>query len=112
MREERSEQRNPNLNLSGLLFFFCLPVTYTFSSIKSAAPGAIFPFLKSDEEGLIAQRAARFTFGMNIVVQYDARNPEHSGRPVIDRADGTVVPHGWDQIVAIVSRISDLIYFF
>lgn len=75
-------------------------------NIKSAAPGAIFPFLKSDEEGLIAQRAARFTFGMNIVVQYDARNPEHSGRPVIDRADGTVVPHGWDQIVAIGTLVT------
>jgi hypothetical protein len=85
------------------LFFFCLLVVYAFSSIKSTAPGTIFSFL----QGAVVARTARFAFGMNIVVPYNYRNSEHRGRPVIDRADGMVVPNGWDQIVAIVSRISN-----
>ena len=48
----------------------------------------------------------RFAFGMNIVVPYNYHNPEHRGRPIIDRAD-VVVLNGWDQIVTIVSQISN-----
>ena len=85
------------------LFFFWLLVVYAFSSIKSTAPGTIFSFL----QGAVVARTTRFAFGMNIVVPYNYRNPEHRERPVIDRADGMVVPGGWDQIVAIVSQISN-----
>jgi len=74
-------------------------------NIKFTAPGTIFSFL----QGAVVARTARFAFGMHVVVPYDYRNPEHRGRPVIDRADGMVVPNGWDQIVAIVSRISNCI---
>jgi hypothetical protein len=90
-----------------MLFFFWLLVIYAFSSIKSAAPGAIFSGLQD----AVVARTARFSFGMNIDVLYNPSNPEHYGRPAIDRANGRLVPHGWDQIVAIVSRISHRIYF-
>jgi len=85
------------------LFFFWLLVVYAFSSIKSTAPGTIFSFL----QGAVVARTARFAFGMNVAVPYNCRDPEHRGRPVIDRADGMVIPNGWDQIVAIVSQISN-----
>ena len=83
------------------LFFFWLLIIYAFNSIKFTAPGTIFSFL----QGAVVARTARFAFGMNVVVPYIYHNPEHWGRPVFDRADGMVVPHGWDQIVAIVSQI-------
>jgi hypothetical protein len=89
------------------LFFFWLLVTYAFSSIKSAAPGTIFSVLHK----AVDARAVRFAFGMDIFVPYNYHDPEHRARPRIDRADGTFVPHGWNQIVAIVSRISHRIYF-
>jgi len=44
---------------------------------------------------------------MNVVVPYNYRDPEHRGRPVIDRADGMVIPNGWDQIVAIGTLLTD-----
>lgn len=87
------------------LFFWSLEV-YAFSSIKPTAPGTIFSFL----QGAVVARTMHFALGMNIVVPYNYRNPEHQGRPVIDRADGMVVLNGWDQIVGIVSRISNWIY--
>ena len=81
------------------LFFIWLLVIHVFNSIKSTAPGTIFSFLR----GAVVARTVRFAFGMNIFVPYNYHNPEHHGRPVIDRADGMVVPNGWDQIVAIAS---------
>jgi len=68
--------------------------------IKSAA---IFSFLQP----AVVARTARWTCGVNIKVPYNDNDREHRGRPLIYGADGTFVPHGWNQIVAMGTLVGD-----
>lgn len=74
----------------------------------STAPGSIGSHLN----GVVNARAARFSFGMRIIVPHNYNDPEQRGRTVLNQPDGDYVGYAWDQIVPIVCYFSCEFKFF